>query len=382
MPSNGRRLIGNRWSLLCRPALALAMLAGCGARGATATGANVAAPPTAQTAADLLPDGVELHVGEHVFQAGDGPVKCWMLATEGLAAVQQTELVFLVRVQPELTLESVQLDVARFVAAVHQAAGQGIKLAAGGYMQLDAGTLGRDDFTGALFVEHEGLGRDTPPWPFLFVVFVTGDELNVANHFGHNRITARLGLQVRYYPTPPWTNPARASVVSRQDDETVLARVGCLNLPTMYVHLDQSVTPPLLVLVLPPSAHDALARALGQVPADYPLALLGGVTDTWDSMLVWQPGSTQLEAINPEGSPGLRMGGNVLLFVPESEEVSLFPFEDGYWLALDAERWAKIRQALLDQQDLTLDDPNFQLRWLEETYVSPDKAPDFTAAPP
>jgi hypothetical protein len=362
-----------------RVALLLALPAGCGARGPEGTGGIVETTPTAtQTAEEALPPGVQLAVGEHDFESG-GAVKCWMFATNGLAAIGQTELVFLVRKQTNLTVQSAQLDVARFVAAVYQAAGQGLKLTAGGYMQMDVGVLGRDDFTGGLFIAPEGLDRDTPAWPYLFVVFVTGEELDVANCYGHNRITARLGFQVRYYPTPPWTDPARDPVVSEQDGETLLARTGRLNLPTVYVHLDQSVTPPLLVLDLAPSAHDTLARALGQLPADAPLALLGGATDTWDSMLVWRPGSTQLEAINPEGSPGVRMGGNHLLFVPGSEDVRLFPFEDGYWLALDAARWAKVRQAFLDRQDLTLDDPNLQVRWREETYVSPVDGERFQA---
>jgi hypothetical protein len=249
-----------------------------------------------------------------------------------------------------------------FFRSLFNLAKQGQTVDAGGFTLIGGDLFG---FRGFGYMEPVWLPPgDSPPGDCLAMIGLSENELTTLREFGSTRVFSMLGHVQQFYPAPYWNERNRPSRVSLDSIKgSLLAKVPRANSPGFSVFREKNR----IVIRAYAGSAGEIAKALRSLAPDVPLALLTRVDPAADGALVWLPGQTQAHAITPPGSKGQRLCGSFVLFLPGQQEDQEQVLEDGYVLHLTSQSWARLRSAILSQEDLEAD--LFALRWIPAGFV-------------
>lgn len=323
--------------------------------------------PTVLRREDLIPGHLSVSVHSLEVSARDGFVPCWSFVSDGFTALGHPELVLTIRrslgdLQDQPPTEAIKL----FTAVWHRVHSvEGSVLQSGDVLAIEPGAfLSRDDIRGVGILDAMTLdGIELGP-RFRMLLPLVGEELSVARDYGLSRVAARLGQEEGMFPTAPWFDRGRKSVVRNdRSDRTVLGK--CMRVTaragSAFVEGDR------IVLELPTSAAGALRDPLGELPADTALAVLVPLDPRADGLLVWNPNDRELTAIGPSDAVGARVSGNFIALVPNQPADGANPLEDGFAARFTEARWTEVRRALAAGEPVEVPSTDetmpFVLRW-------------------
>lgn len=318
---------------------------------------------------EIIPGKLSVRVHRHEIETQGGPVPCWSYVTQGLTALQQTEIVFTLRSDPDEAADAFPQDPLRLFAAIHPLAEAGQRVTSGSFTEFGAqGFFGHH----LLYVRAQSLTGVTLPASCLAALLVTAEELRAVREFGTTRVLARMGQAAGHYPFPPWSDRQRRGLsFERSFRDSLLAKSPRASAHDVHVGMQGTQVTVSALRSEQSSWQDRLA----QVPEAAVLTLLTAIDPTANGCLTWVPGQSGPEAIVPRGSDGSRVCGCFVMFVPEQPAIGALLLEDGFAVKLTTEAWRAIRGALIAGTDLTLpaegDDMSFALTWRDEIYVSP-----------
>ena len=281
--------------------------------------------------------------------------------TEGLARRRQRELVLTLRLAAAEDPRGKMRDLTRFFSTVYAWATEGNLVQAGGLTQFGPRGLFERANSGLIYAEARAIDGVRLPEQALAAVAVDAAEIRAALDYGAFRVLTRLGLSLRLFPYPTWSDLSRDSTVTARESETMLAKVARVRVPEVsFIKTEQA-----LQVSLP---HDpaTLLRSLYAVPAGAPFALLTQPAPSANAILTWTPGQEAPSGISPDGSDGSRMSGSCLMVVPGKHDDRLNPFEDGYCLRLSSESWGRLSATLAAQRPFTsklADGLRFEVNW-------------------
>lgn len=345
---------------------------------------NKPGPPADPGTEGAAPVRIEIVAGKlaariyrHDIESQHGLIPCWSYVTEGLTGVQQTEVVFTLRSDPEDPSDGVPGEPLRLLATIHQVTQTGQRVTSGSFTEFgDGGFFGHH----VLYVRAQALTGVRLPASCLAALLVTADELRGVREFGSMRVLARLGQASSHYPFPPWADRRRRGLsLERTLETSVLSKIPRASAHDVYVGVnDHQITVAALR-----SEQPSWKERLAAVPEHVPLALLTAFDPAANGCLVWVPGQKGPEAILPPGSDGSRVCGCFVVFLAEQAENNGKILEDGVAMELTREAWQAIRQALLDGKELSIPGTgggmSFALTWRDEVYVSPIDARAYRA---
>lgn len=325
---------------------------------------------------DLVPGKLTARLCAHEIGDSGDPVPCWSYVTDGLAALQQKEVVFTLRRGHEEAVDGFPHDPFHLFTTLYQLASQGQRVDVGGFTQFGArGFFGHH----LVYLNPRPLSGVTLPQSALLALLVTLDELRAVQEFGPTRLMARLGQASRYYPFPPWSDRLRRGLpFERTFQDSVLIQVT--RELAMGVRVCQAGKQ--IELTAFRERQSDWQKQLQELPINTPVALLTDLGPSADGCLVWEPGQKEAAAITPLGSRGSRVGGCFVLFIPEQPADSGQILEDGFAVTLTTPSWAAVRRAFLDGQAITVpasgDGLSLSVAWQDnvvagqdEVYVNP-----------
>ena len=284
--------------------------------------------------------GPQLRVFSHVVPAAT-PMRCVSLVTDGLRRLGRDELILTV---PEQILtpdaEHVPATLLKLIAAGLE---QGPRLGPGAIIKARTASLpGWSRVCGFALERAWPMDNVTLPPGCLSLHALVGQELAAVDRFGTLRVLARLGLANRFYPTPPWCDPARAPV-GAPEESTILASVATAHFPGVTVTREA----PWIVLRVARSTQPALAADVGSLDPAAPLALFTSLHLDADACLAWRSGQTAAEANTRGASPASRLAGCFVLFRPGQAVDGGNLLEDGFAVKLTRASAARLRAALV-----------------------------------
>jgi hypothetical protein len=318
---------------------------------------------------EIIPDKLSARVFRHDIDTQGGPLRCWSYVTQGLTALQQTEIVFTLRCDPDEPIDNIPDDPLRLFAAIYPLTEAGQRVTSGSFTEF--GARGFFDHH-LLYVRAQSLAGVTLPASCLAALFVTADELRAVREFGSTRVLARMGQAAGHYPFPPWSDRHRRGLAfERTLGESWLAKSPRASAHDVHVGLNEQQ----IVVSALRSEQASWQDRLAQIPETAALALLTALDPTANGCLTWVPGQKGPEAIVPPGSDGSRVCGCFALFVPEQSENGGLILEDGFGVKLTSDAWRQFRGALVAGKELVIpatgDDLSLALTWRDEIYVSP-----------
>jgi hypothetical protein len=326
---------------------------------------------------ELLAGQLAARIYRHEIESQHGLVPCWSYVTEGLTGVQQAEVVFTLRRDPEDPSDGVPEEPLRLLSSIHQVTQTGQRVTSGSYTEFgDGGFFGHH----VLYVRAQSLSGVRLPASCLAALLVTADELRAVREFGTTRVLARLGQASSHYPFPPWADRRRRGLsLERTLEASVLSKIPRASAHDVHVSVkDNQITVAALR-----SEQPSWQERLAAVPEHVPLALLTAFDPEASGCLVWVPGQKGPEAILPPGSDGARVCGCFIAFLGEQATSGGKILEDGLAMELTREAWQAIRQALLDGKELSIPATgggmSLALTWRDEVYVSPIAAHAYRA---
>lgn len=339
--------------------------------------AGRAGEPTWPIELEVVIGKLSARVYLHDIEFQSGPIACWSYVTQGLAALEQPEIVFTLRRDPDEPSDGFPQDPLHLLATIYQLADDGQRVGPGGVTDFGARSfLGHH----LLYVEAQPLDRVPLPPSCLAALLITTDELRAVREFGTTRVLARMGQASGYYPFPPWADRRRAGLsLARTFEHSQLSKLPRTALHDVRVGVkDNQITVSALRGAQPPW-QDRLAELSDNVP----LALLTALDPTANGCLVWVPGQSEPEAITPPGSDGSRLCGCFVVLLPEQPENGGRILEDGFVMELTADSWKGVRSALIDARDVWIPAAgtgmSFALTWRDQEYVSPVDGQSYTA---
>jgi len=324
--------------------------------------AKLSAPtPGKPTFIDAVPNRVVVDFYAH--DGVEGVLGNFLTAvTEGLAKSRQPELVLTVRLSPAEDPLAKMREIVRFVTTVHAWASEGNLVHAGGFTQFgERGLFGRAH-SGLVYADARAIPGVRLPERALAAVLVDAQEIRAALDYGVYRVLTRIGLQLRLFPYPIWSDLERPGAMTPKETESLLTKVARLRAPGVSFVLEDEC-----LRVSIPSDTTELLRGLSSLPADAPFALLTRPAASANAILVWRPGLEGTNAISADGTDGSRLSGSCLMVVPVGDRDQIRPIEDGYSVLFSKESWAVLATALLAQRPMSLnmaDDMRFQIEWL------------------
>jgi hypothetical protein len=326
---------------------------------------------------EVIPGKLSVRVYRHDIAAVTGSIPCWSYVTQGLTALQQTEIVFTLRRDPDEPSDGFPDDPLRLFAAILPLTEAGQRVTSGSFTELGGG-----GFFGhhLLYVRAQALNGVSLPASCLAALLVTGDELRAVREFGSTRVLARLGQATSHYPFPPWGDRHRPGMsLTRTLEASLLSKIPRASAHDVHV----GVAGGQITVSVLRSEQSSWQDRLAQVPDTMPLALLTALDPAADGCLTWVPGQTGPEAIVPPGSDGSRVCGCFIAFVPGQPANGGKLLEDGLAMELTSEAWSALRRALIDGQELAIpasdDLMPLALSWRDEVYVSPIDARAYRA---
>ncbi|MBA2544019.1 MAG: hypothetical protein H0V17_30530 [Deltaproteobacteria bacterium] len=272
----------------------------------------------------------------------------WVLSSDGLRAFDHPELVLPVRAHPQLDRDATARTLAQVIGAITRAAQSGQRVAAGGTTRFGGQVLG---FDGVCYMPATPIGAFHAPASSLIGIFVAADELDGVEQFGARRLASVLARQTRYFPYPPWTDPARERfAIGRWP--SVLGDMPHVGLPGATITQEGGALHFRLGRV---QSAAILRNVLPQVPPTTPLTFaLHAVSATADGCLVWAPEQQAPEGVAPPGSRGERLGGCFLATANQQAANGSQIVEDGFAYFLRDPDYTNLRAAWEAQRDITI----------------------------
>ncbi|MET0899944.1 MAG: suppressor of fused domain protein [Mycobacterium sp.] len=278
----------------------------------------------------------------HDTESRSGPMNCWSYVSTGMAAVDQAEIVFTLRRDPDESSTDFPHDPLHLLATVYQLADQGTRVGPGAVTEFgDRSFLGHH----LLYVEAQPLGAVPLPPGSLTALLITTDELRAVREFGPTRVLARMGQAAGYYPFPPWSDRRSPGLsLSATFENSVLSQLPRTWLPDARVR----VTGNQITLSTVRGEGARWQELLEVLPGEVPPALLTELDPAADGCLVWVPGQSGPEAITSPGTESSRLCACFVVFVPAQPENGGRILEDGVAVELTADSWKMVRGALID----------------------------------
>jgi hypothetical protein len=336
-------------------------------RGPSAAGR--AAEPSWPVELEVVTGKLWVGVYLHAIESQHGPIGCWSYVTRGLTALEQREIVFTLRRDPDETSDGLPQDPLQLFATLYALADDGQRVGPGDVTGFSGRTfLGHH----LLYVEAQPLDGVALPPSCLAALLITSDELRAVAEFGSTRVLARMGQASGHYPFPPWADRRRPGLSLTETFEHSLLskqipRVAC---PDVRVGVESNQ----IVVSALSGAQPPWRDRLGDLPDDVPLALLTALDPTANGCLVWAPPQSTPEAITPPASDGSRLCGCFVTLLPEQPENNGQMMEDGFVMELTADSWEEVRSALVEGRDVSIpaagDGMSFALSWRDHDYVS------------
>jgi hypothetical protein len=305
----------------------------------------------------------------HDIESESGPIACWSYVSHGLAALDQSEIVFTLRRDPDESSDGFPQDPLHLLATIYQLAADGQRVGPGGVTEFGARSfLGHH----LLYVEARPLDQVPLPPSCLAALLITTDELRAVREFGPTRILARMGQAGSYYPFPPWADRRRPGLsLARTFDDSLLSKLPRAALDDLRVGVKGNQ----IIVSALRDAQPPWQDRLAELPDNVPLALLTALDPTANGCLVWVPGHSEPEAITPPGSDGSRLCGCFVVLLLEQPENGGRILEDGFVMELTADSWKEGRSALIEGRDVWIPAAgtgmSFALTWPDQEYVSP-----------
>jgi hypothetical protein len=316
--------------------------------------------PSAPVIVEVIPGRLSVRVHAHDLATQQARIPCWSYVTDGLAALDQAEIVFTLRREPGEPAERCPEEPFRLFAAIHDLAERRQRVTIGGQTELgDARFFDHH----VLYVAAQPLSGVSLPPSCLAALLMTADELRAVRTFGPTRVLARMGQAATHYPFPPWADRQRRGVAMERTFEasalTQLPRASAQDVRAT-LHNDRIVISALRTE--PPVWPDRLA----QLPSGVPLALLTALDPAANGCLVWVPGQKEPEAIIPTGSDASRVCGCFLALFADQPANTGKILEDGFAIQLTGEAWQALRRALIEGEELAIpstDGMSLALTW-------------------
>jgi hypothetical protein len=336
-------------------------------------GLAAASPPRPLAVEALKGSDVTIEIWPEEFAAGAGRIPCWTFVTSGLAAFKHPDLALTVKREAGEAERAFPRDALETIKLVADQVRQGTRLPAWTLTGIPDGQFGRKDLTGLIVLPGTATGPAFDR-PHLTLLVVTKDELEVARSFGAARLTSMLGHHYRFYPTAPWLDRKRASIVKPADlEQSILSKVGRAWIPEASIWQvvegkrraekpEPSGLPNAalegnrgkVVLRLTPAAAGKLEQALSAIGDRGVLAILMPPAPNSDARLVWQQGSKVASAITDPAADPVRMAGNFVTLVAAGDDPGAQPVEDGFAVFLPGEAWKKAREAIAKKDTFSL----------------------------
>ncbi|MGC4067024.1 MAG: hypothetical protein QM784_20785 [Polyangiaceae bacterium] len=267
-------------------------------------------------------------IDSHVLVDVPSSPKAWSLVTTGLSQVGQSEVVFTVvhtdedRDFPE--------GVFNYIRALKHFAAQGKLVRDGDVSGYRApGPFQFGEFVGVAFFDAPPIAGLSLSDDVLAGVFLREGELAMAMHCSVRRVLHRLGQAARYFPTPYWSDPSRATVYSPRDaEQSILRKFARASVSEATATLRQET----MTLCVPRTIAATLAASLA---AGNACAILPRRRADVRAALVWSPGQQEPEAIFAAGTPPDDFAATFVGFVPNGAPNDDIRFmEDGYAVVL------------------------------------------------
>lgn len=300
---------------------------------------------------EIVPGALSITASLVDAQNGDRRIPCWCLASDGLRAHGQQEIVLVLTRQPGDDFERLVRDAANYFKIVRDFAAKGQLVHVLGFTQfggpgfLAGPTVRGITYTNLPVIEGVDLPRDS-----LLAVLLLGEEIEAVRGLGAPRVLARIGQHFRYYPWPYWSDRGRPAVGADAGDEgSILARVGSATQPGFHARADGTT----LVFRIRPGVGQKLAEKLEKAPADAVIALIPELDLAGDGLLVWRQGQKGPAAITPEGSSGRKLSLCFVGLLRDQPEDGGQLVEDGAAMKFTNESWKRFLAALRDGTALT-----------------------------
>jgi hypothetical protein len=346
-------------------------------------------PPIAEE--ELIPERLFVRVFLHELDSVHGRVPCWSYVTKGLWSVGQKELVYIVKRETNEGQGDYPRQLLRHAAVVHLLSLQGRTVDVGGSSSFacTSGPLEQAGLRGIIYTPPQQLEGVPVEDPSLTCVFLTAEELKVAQTFGRVRVMSMLGKRHRFFPTAPWIDRTRADIVTMNDmKDSVLEKFTRITISALVTY--QSARPVSrdafpgpggmtdhrircedqhVVVELVPGAAGNLREYLSQLAPEMAVALIANFDPNANAYLVWKPGDEEAHSISRGESMPMRIAGNFVAFAPGLDEDGGVLLEDGFFFKLTDESWQRVRQALMNGEALSLqtgDGFDLEIVWLSE----------------
>jgi hypothetical protein len=309
--------------------------------------------PGKSTFVDAVPGKVVVEFFAH--ENVDGFAGNFLSAvSEGLAKRRQRELVFTVRLAAGEDPTDKMREIVRFLVTVYAWASEGNLVDAGGFTQFgQRGLFGRAD-SGLLYTDARAMDGVRLPEQALAGVSVDAREIRAALDYGVYRVLTRIGLQLRLFPFPTWTDLERSCAVTADEAESRLTQLQRVRAPgvSFVLHGD-------LLRVSLPNDTTGLLRSLRALAPGVPFALLTRPAPSANAILVWSPGQEGMSGISPDGSDGSRRSGSCLVVVPGGKHADeVRTFEDGCSVSFSTESWGLLSASLAGERPFALPTPS------------------------
>lgn len=335
--------------------------------------------PSAPVRVDVVDGRLSVRVHAHDLATQQARIPCWSYVTDGLAALDQAEIVFTLRREPDEAAERFPDAPLRLFAAIHELAERGQRITAGSQTELGDARLFDHH---VLYAPAQPLSGVPVPPGCLAAVLVTADELRAVRTFGPTRVLARMGQAATHYPFPPWADRRRRGVaMDRTFEASALAKLPRASAQDVRatLHGDRIVVSALR------GAPPAWQYRLSQLPDGVPLTLLTALDPTANGCLVWVPGQKEPEAIIPTGSDASRVCGCFLALFADQPASAGKILEDGFAMQLTGDAWQALCRALIEGEERTIpatDGMSLALTWRDDEIAPDDGEAGWQAYPP
>ncbi|MBX7105166.1 MAG: hypothetical protein K1X57_13880 [Gemmataceae bacterium] len=307
----------------------------------------------APTFVELVPEDLDVRVFRHAVDSTSGPVPCWSYVTDGLRRYGQKDIVFTLRRMPGEADGAFPRDPFDLFLLLRQQARDGKVVEAGGYSRFarPGGFLGKEGPVGMAYVPASPLkGVNYPDRP-LAAYFVSADELESVRAHGNYRLLTLLGFRSNFFPFPPWSERGRRSLLGPKDVKASL--LGQVAVATTRGLTARRQRNQLHLYVHDERYLQHLEKRLAQVPPG-PIVLLTDPDPEAKARLVWKPGMA-VETVAVDNRPEAVLTGGFVAFLPSTAaEEGAHVCEDGFVIKLRPATWQKVRDALLDNDDLVV----------------------------
>lgn len=298
---------------------------------------NTAAEPSSSwpLLVPIIPEeGLQALIFHHTIPSvASGDLCCWTYISQGMEQVNQKEIVFTIRRNPDREqARDIPRDPLYWFETVHTMAKSGHRV---------------DEFDHTCFCAPDFLNRSdiswifyTPPYPvsnlhippsyfprdWIQALPLLAAEAEVADKYGVMRVLSHLGAVERWFPWPPWFDRDRTACVTAGDmggsirDQLAYHRVRGVGV--VKQDLD-------FILCVPEGSVDLLAEKVCRYDASLTFALDSIHQSAADSGLLWRNKDAASRGY-AAGKTNKCMNLNHFIFCPGQEADELIQVEDGY----------------------------------------------------